>query len=431
MQRFSWLHKRMTGGPPTRRASARKPNARFRPQLNTLERRELLSFSAPVSYTLNGPQALVTADVNGDGKSDLISLVNGGLTIAVQLANANGSFGSAFDCTPASGYTGTALAVSVEPGLPPEIVVATNPGDQGSFGATDSLDVLQFSSSNGFTGRQDIYGNIFPTDSPIASLALADVNPNFPGLLYAVAADASNVYVAPVAPQGEAPPAQTYAFPHGGYSPIRLHVAVGDFNGDGQPDIVAAGDGYACVYLNNGNGSFAAPQTYVLTGSLTTDSVAVGDFNRDGKLDIVTANSDSTVSVLRNNGNGTFGAAQNYAIGGPGNSVAVGDFNHDGYLDVVTTGTEMDVLWNKGDGTFGAYQKVGPAGNNVVAADFNGDGFPDLAQIDANASPTLGTIDVVLNNADWMAQPLFSRLTPSQSITFGHSTNVSGKLAAT
>jgi hypothetical protein len=220
--------------------------------------------------------------------------------------------------------------------------------------------------------------------------------------LYAVAADASNVYVAAVEPQGEAPPAQTYAFPHGGYDPTPLHVAVGDFNGDGQPDIVAAGKGSASVFLNNGDGTFAAPQNYALTASLTANSVAVGDFNRDGKPDIVTANSDSTMSVLLNNGNGTFGPAQNYAIGGLANSVAVGDFNHDSYLDVVTTGAEMDVLLNNGDGTFGAYQKVGPAGSSVVAGDFNGDGFSDLAQIDGSQN----SIELVLNSPYGIAGPV-------------------------
>jgi hypothetical protein len=177
-------------------------------------------------------------------------------------------------------------------------------------------------------------------------------------------------------------------------------VAAGDFNGDGKPDIVVAGGGAVSVLLNEGDGVFGAGQTYTIGGSPT--AVAVGDFNRDGKPDIVTANSNSTVSVLLNNGDGAFGAVQNYAIGGPANSVAVADFNHDGFLDIATTGAEMDVLLNNANGTFGAYQMVGPAGSNVVAADFHGDGFPDLAEI----SPLTygqGSIEVFRNNADWMA----------------------------
>jgi hypothetical protein len=376
------------------------------------ERRELLSFAAPVAYAAYQSSALVSADMNGDSKPDLISL-RGGNVIDVRLSNADGTFGSLYEAVASgavvSGYTGDALAVSVRPGVLPEIVLATSlAGADGSIGPepTDGLAVLQFNSSNGtFTGGQTSYSNIFPTASPITSLALAAVNPNFPGALYAVAADESGVYVAPVAPHGEAPPAQTYGFPPfpiSGYGLNPLHVAVGDFNGDGQPDIVAAGYGYACVYRNNGDGTFAAPQTYALNGSPTSNAVAVGDFNRDGKPDIVTANSDSTMSVLLNNGDGTFGPARNYAIGGPANSVAVGDFNHDGNLDVATTGAEMDVLLNHGDGTFGAYQTVGPAGSLVVAGDFNGDGFSDLAQIDASQN----SIDVSLDLPYGMVGPV-------------------------
>src|SRR5262249_45573274 len=102
-------------------------------------------------------------------------------------------------------------------------------------------------------------------------------------------------------------------------------------------------------------------------------------------------------SVLLGNGDGTFAAPQTYALPGSANSIALGDFNQDGTLDIATTGPEIDVLLNNGNGTFGAAQNEGPAGSSVLVADFNGDGFPDLAQSDAAG----GTIDVLLNNADW------------------------------
>src|SRR5262249_38536930 len=79
-----------------------------------------------------------------------------------------------------------------------------------------------------------------------------------------------------------------------------LAVAVGDFNGDGTPDLVVANDtnpGTVSVLLGNGDGSFQAPVSYA-AGSFPR-SVAVGDFNGDGILDLAVANFNSAnVSVL-------------------------------------------------------------------------------------------------------------------------------------
>src|SRR5437899_152101 len=77
------------------------------------------------------------------------------------------------------------------------------------------------------------------------------------------------------------------------------------------------------VLPGNGDGTF---QTAALYGvGLNPQSVAVGDFNGDGKPDLAVANAGSdTVSVLLGNGNGTFQAARNFAAGGAPWSVAVG-----------------------------------------------------------------------------------------------------------
>jgi hypothetical protein len=170
-------------------------------------------------------------------------------------------------------------------------------------------------------------------------------------------------------------------------------AAVGDVNGDGKPDIVASVGAQVDVLLNTGNGVFAAAQTYAVAANAT--SVALGDVNGDGKLDIVTANSASgSVNLLLNNGGGTFGAAQAYAAATP-NSIALGDFNGDGKPDIVATGTEVDVLLNNGDGTLAAAYAVGPAGSSVVVADFNNDGLPDLAEIAGSGT----SVDVILNTS--------------------------------
>src|SRR5262249_17828962 len=69
-------------------------------------------------------------------------------------------------------------------------------------------------------------------------------------------------------------------------SPIA--VAVGDFNEDGSPDLVAGYYNFfnlsATVFLNNGDGTFQTPQSY--TAGLGALGVAVGDFNADGGPDL-------------------------------------------------------------------------------------------------------------------------------------------------
>src|SRR5947199_127893 len=84
--------------------------------------------------------------------------------------------------------------------------------------------------------------------------------------------------------------------------------------------------------------SFITAPTYA--AGLSPQSMAVGDFNGDGKLDLVAANpgpssaSHGTVSVLLGKADGTFQAAQSYSVSFDPSSVAVGDFNGDGHTDL-------------------------------------------------------------------------------------------------
>jgi hypothetical protein len=167
-------------------------------------------------------------------------------------------------------------------------------------------------------------------------------------------------------------------------------LAVGDFNGDGLPDVALNTAGPAGpaveVMLGNGNGSFQ-PNHLILPVAQTPLSVAVGDFDRNGALDLVTANNSSgTLSLLLGNGNGTFRPHIDLAVGAAPRAVAVGDFNGDGLPDVVAAqqlSNTVSVLLGHGNGTFAPPLVFAASGqdftpSSIAVGDMNGDGRADL-----------------------------------------------------
>jgi hypothetical protein len=163
-----------------------------------------------------------------------------------------------------------------------------------------------------------------------------------------------------------------------------LAIAVGDFNGDGQPDLAAVNyeSNTVSVLLNQGGGVFGPASAY----PVGTEPVAlvVADFNADGYLDLAAVNLvDNTVSVLLGTGTGTFGAQITAAIGQQSpQPLVVGDFNEDGLPDLaVVAGASLVVLLGTGGGGLEAQPFIGlPVSVLAVAAgDFNEDGHLDLA----------------------------------------------------
>lgn len=106
---------------------------------------------------------------------------------------------------------------------------------------------------------------------------------------------------------------------------------------------------------------FNGPRDY-LVGSYP-DSLVVGDFNGDGRPDLATANQFSNnVSVLLQNSDGTFAATADYAVGKGPVSLATGDVNGDGKLDLIVLNSQdntISVLIGNGNGTFQAQKVTG------------------------------------------------------------------------
>jgi hypothetical protein len=197
--------------------------------------------------------------------------------------------------------------------------------------------------------------------------------------------------------------------------------AVGDFNGDGVPDLAVANQGSSdiTIFLGLGDGTFPTSQDYAVGNNPI--SIAVGDFNGDGFLDLAVANSgDNTVTILLGSGSGTFSQAPGspYAVGSDPSWVALGDFNRDGNLDIVVANSgsnTISVLLGNGHGGF-AVQSNAPATDSgpgqVLVGDFNGDGIADLVAVNVGCtsqsilqsgnycSPNSSDVTLLLGNGD-------------------------------
>jgi hypothetical protein len=274
----------------------------------------------------NNPVPVVAADVNGDGKMDLICANYGDNTISVLTNNGNGNFGS----------SGT-YAVG---GNPIWVAAADVNGDGkvdllcANYGSS-SLSVLTNNGSGGFA----LSTNYAVGNSP-SWVAAADVNGDGKvDLLYGQNGSSALSVLTNNGSGGFVPASSlTISGEHNSF-------AMADVNGDGKVDLISANASLnsLSVFTNAGSGHFTMSGTYAV-GSRPY-SVTAADINGDGKVDLICANvNDNTLSVLTNNGSGGFATAGPYAVGNSPYFLTTADVNGDGKVDLISANASANTL---------------------------------------------------------------------------------------
>lgn len=289
------------------------------------------------------PVYAVTGDFNGDGKQDLVVASDpncqGCATLTFFAGNGDGTFSAGRTLIPGldGGFRGMTagdfnrdghldLAVSAAAGAPYNFTLPGN-GD-GTFTQSYSQTIT----SVGALGTADLNRD--------GILDLASIAP-----LRAYMGKGDGTFAGPATMMMRS---MTAVAP--GFAPFQS-LAVGDFNGDGIPDVayIDTSAQKLYVYRGNGDGSFTLASSQTTT--TTAADVSTADMNGDGKLDLVAVDSAGNVDVYLGYGDATFAAPVAVAAGNaPAGPIAIADFNRDGRMDIAVV--------NSQDGTVSLLQQT-------------------------------------------------------------------------
>ncbi len=307
------------------------------------------SFAPKLNFSTGStPVAAAVGDLDGDGKLD------------VAVTNSASNSVSVFLNTSTTGTISFAAKVDVSTSTNPQGIVI---GDLDADGRLD-IATANFTGSNiasllrnttsgpgvvSFAGKVDVTAGSFPS-----AVAIADLNNDrLPELLVANAAGNSVSVFLNASQSGTLSLINKADFPTGNFP---TSITVGDVNPDGKLDVIVANSSSASVSVLRNQTIFVGTLVLAAKVDFSTNSnpnhVALGDVSGDGRPDIVVANAqtfDNKVSVLRNTGASSFAAKIDYAAGTEPVSTVICDLDNDGLIDLASlnrTAATVSVLRN-------------------------------------------------------------------------------------
>ncbi len=368
------------------------------------------------------------ADMDGDGHPDLVCVQysqSGGYTVAVASGNSDGTFGapSQIAIPPANAYLAFVADYNGD-GLP-DLLYSTPFGlsvmpSQGNLTYAAPISTVAGSSSDPFQlspvlapedfnndGHNDLamgvdggililMGNgtggfasadYYDVGYTAGAVAIGDFDGNgTPDIAVAVAASYPALLLGSGSGTFTLGPDQNqgYTLPT---APANLATA--DFNGDGKPDLFstqyATGsypNGATTVWFNGGQDTFLGPMAFGNGPALQAD------VNNDGRTDLVFMGNNGAITVMLGQANSTFTTVTTQQWQGAYEVAAIGDLNNDGKPDLLLyEGWALRVWLGNGDGTFSVSNLVAVpqpgtygvfTGQHVAVADMDGDGKADI-----------------------------------------------------